>query len=83
MVNYPTYTNGQIKEFDDVTFICYDGLVEIINDQVNFIYDYNLDDKKLGRFSNIFKLTESQFIVISSKGIFIYNTKKQWIQINL
>ena len=75
LVNYPTYTNGQIKEFDDVTFICYDGLVEIINDQVNFIYDYNLDDKKLGRFSNIFKLTESQFIVISSKGIFIYNTK--------
>ena len=75
LVNYPTYTNGQIKEFDEVTFICYDGLVEIINDQVNFIYDYNLDDKKLGRFSNIFKLTESQFIVISSKGIFIYNTK--------
>ena len=75
LVNYPTYTNGQIKEFDEVTFICYDGLVEIINDQVNFIYDYNLDDKKLGRFSNIFKLSESQFIVISSKGIFLYNTK--------
>ena len=75
LVNYPTYTNGQIKEFDEVTFICYDGLVEIINDQVNFIYDYNLDDKKLGRFSNIFKLSESQFIVISSKGIFLYNRK--------
>jgi AraC-like DNA-binding protein len=75
LVNYPTYTNGQIKEFDEVTFICYDGLVEIINDQVNFIYDYNLDDKKLGRFSNIFKLSKSQFIVISSKGIFLYNTK--------
>ena len=75
LVNYPTYTNGQIKEFDEVTFICYDGLVEIINDQVNFIYDYNLDDQKLGRFSNIFKLSESQFIVISSKGIYLYNTK--------
>ncbi|MEC8090771.1 MAG: hypothetical protein VX027_04030 [Bacteroidota bacterium] len=75
LVNYPTYTNGQIKEFDEVTFICYDGLVEIINDEVNFIYDYNLDDQKLGRFSNIFKLSESQFIVISSKGIYLYNTK--------
>jgi len=75
LVNYPTYTNGQIKEFDEVTFICYDGLAEIINDQVNFIYDYNLDDKKLGRFSNIFKLSESEFIVISNKGIYQYNTK--------
>jgi AraC-like DNA-binding protein len=75
LVNYPTYTNGQIKEFDEITFICYDGLVKIINDQVNFIYDYNLDDKKLGRFSNIFKLSESEFIVISNKGIYQYNTK--------
>ena len=75
LVNYPTYTNGQIKEFDEITFICYDGLVKIINDQVNFIYDYYLDDKKLGRFSNIFKLSESEFIVISNKGIYQYNTK--------
>ncbi len=75
LVNYPTYTNGQIKEFDEITFICYDGLVKIINDQVNFIYDYNLEDKKLGRFSNIFKLSESEFIVISNKGIYQYNTK--------
>ena len=75
LVNYPTYTNGQIKEFDEITFICYDGLVKIINDQVNFIYDYNLDDQKLGRFSNIFKLSESEFIVISNKGIYQYNTK--------
>lgn len=75
LVNYPTYTNGQIKEFAEGTFICYDGLVEIINDQVNFIYDFNLDKKKFGRFSNIFKLSESKFIVISSKGIYLYNAK--------
>jgi AraC-like DNA-binding protein len=81
LVNYPTYTNGQIKEFEEVTFICYDGLVEIINDQVNFIYDYNLNDKKLGRFSNIFKLSKSQFIVISSKGIYLYNTKNDGFEL--
>ena len=75
LVNYPTYTNGQIKEFAEGTFICYDGLVEIINDQVNFIYDFNLDKKKFGRFSNIFKLSESKFIVISSEGIYLYNAK--------
>ena len=75
LVNYPTYTNGQIKEFAEGTFICYDGLVEIINDQVNFIYDFNLDKEKFGRFSNIFKLSESKFIVISSKGIYLYNAK--------
>ena len=75
LVNYPTYTNGQIKEFAEGTFICYDGLVEIINDQVNFIYDFYLDKQKYGRFSNIFKLSESEFIVISSKGIYLYNTK--------
>ena len=75
LVNYPTYTNGQIKEFAEGTFICYDGLVEIINDQVNFIYDFNLDKQKFGRFSNIFKLSESKFIVISSKGIYLYNAK--------
>ena len=75
LVNYPTYTNGQIKEFAEGTFICYDGLVEIINDQVNFIYDFNLDKQKFGRFSNIFKLSESKFIVISSEGIYLYNAK--------
>lgn len=75
LVDYPTYTNGQIKEFNEVTFICYDGLVEIINDQVNFIYDYHLDDKKFGRFSNIFKLSKTHFILISSKGIFLFNKK--------
>lgn len=71
LVKYPTYTNGQIKEFDDVTFVCYDGLVEIDNDEVNFIYDYNLDDKKYGRFTDIFKLSKEEYAVISSKGIYI------------
>ena len=73
LVKYPTYTNGQIKEFDDVTFVCYDGLVEIVNDEVNFIYDYNLDDKKYGRFTDIFKLSKEEYAVISSKGIYLYN----------
>ncbi len=81
LINYPTYTSGQIKEFEGVTFICYDGLVEIINDQVNFIYDYNIDNKKFGRFSNIFKLSKTQFIVISNKGIYLYNTKNDIFQL--
>ena len=65
----------KLRSLTKLLLFCYDGLVEITNDQVDFIYDYNLNDKELGRFSNIFKLSESQFIVISSKGIFLYNTK--------
>jgi hypothetical protein len=70
------YTDGQIKEFDSITFICYNGLLSVKNRKESILYDNNNSKKAnavYGNIIDIFSLTKTEFIVISSKGIYKYD----------
>lgn len=70
------YTDGQIKEFDSITFICYNGLLSVKNRKESILYDNNNSKNAnavYGDIIDIFSLTKTEFIVISNKGIYKYD----------
>lgn len=72
------YTNGQIKKFDSVTFVCYNGLLEFKDGQEKILYDNDnskFSSKKYGIISDIFSIGNSNYLAISSNGIYRYNYK--------
>ena len=75
-LNTITYTDGQIKEFDSITFVCYNGLVSYKNNTETKLYnnDNSIRTKgEYGRISNIYAIEDSKYIVISDKGIYNYD----------
>ena len=72
-ITYPPYTNGQIKEYDDVTFICYDGLFAIRGDQKLILYDAPAGNRKYGAIQNIFRLQDGKYVVVSDLGLYLYD----------
>ena len=79
-LTYPTYTNGQIKEYDDITFICYDGLIGIRGDQQDILYDAPAGNRIYGAIENIFKLQNGNFLVVSDLGLYQYNLEENIFQ---
>ena len=73
MLSYPPYTNGQIKEYDDITFICYDGLFAIDGNEKKILYDAPAGNRKYGALKNIFKLQDNSYIVVSDIGLYRYH----------
>ena len=80
VLTYPPYTNGQIKEFDDVTFICYDGLFVIRDDQQDILYDAPAGNRKYGAIENIFKLQNDNYVVVSDLGLYLYKLKDNFFE---
>lgn len=75
-LNKISYTDGQIKEFDDLIFVCYNGLLSYDNNQETLLYnnDNSIRTKgEYGRISNIYAIGNSKYIVISDKGIYNYD----------
>jgi hypothetical protein len=75
-INSLTYTDGQIKEFDSIAFVCYNGLLYLNGIDEIFIYKNNNEyesSKIIGNVRNIFYLNNQHFLVISDKGIFKLN----------
>ena len=62
-----------IKEYDDITFICYDGLFSISGKEKKILYDAPAGNRKYGALKNIFKLQDSSYIVVSDIGFYLYN----------
>ena len=80
VLTYPPYTNGQIKEYDDITFICYDGLVAIRSDQQDILYNAPAGNRIYGAIENIFKLQNGNYVVVSNLGLYLYNLKENLFQ---
>ena len=80
VLTYPPYTNGQIKEYDDITFICYDGLVAIRGDQQDILYDAPAGNRIYGAIENIFKLQNGNYVVLSDLGLYLYNLEENLFQ---
>ena len=72
------YTDGQIKEFDSITFVCYNGLAEFKNGQEKILYDNDaskFSNAEYGIISDIFSIGNSNYLAISSDGIYLYKYK--------
>lgn len=70
------YTDGQIKEFDSITFVCYNGLIAYKNSIETVVYDNSnskYSNAEYGIISDIYLIKDTHYLVISSKGIYIYN----------
>ncbi len=80
ILTYPPYTNGQIKEYDDITFICYDGIVAIRGDQQDILYDAPAGNRRYGAIENIFKLQNGNYVVVSDLGLYLYNLEENLFQ---
>ena len=72
------YTNSYIREFDNATFICWDGLY-VINDSINKNYfsetygEVLIKDNLLGRAKDIIEIKHPNYIYTSDKGIYNVN----------
>jgi hypothetical protein len=76
VLTYPPYTNGQIKEYDDITFICYDGLFAIQGDQQEILYDAPAGNRTYGAIENIFKLQNGNYVIVSDLGLYLYELEE-------
>lgn len=82
-----SYTDGQIREFDSITFVCYNGLISYQNGVEKILYNNDnskSSDAPYGRISDIFNLGNSNFLLISGKktssstgdkGIYLFDLK--------
>ncbi|MDB3991519.1 hypothetical protein N9443_00280 [Schleiferiaceae bacterium] len=71
-----TYTDGQIREFEDVTMICYNGLLKYKDGKEVVVYDNDNSIRTNGEYgviSDIYSIGEFKYILISSKGIYEYD----------
>ena len=83
-LNKITYTDGQIKEFDNLIFVCYNGLLSYNNNQENLLYNNDLSLRTKGEYgviSEIYSLNNSNYLVISDNGIYRYNYKLNTFQL--
>ena len=83
-LNKITYTDGQIKEFDNLIFVCYNGLLSYKNNQENLLYNNDLSLRTKGKYgiiSEIYSINNSNDLAISDKGIYRYNYKLNTFQL--
>ncbi|MDG1237544.1 MAG: hypothetical protein P8N69_01390 [Flavobacteriales bacterium] len=75
-LNKITYTDGQIREFDSTIFVCYNGLLAYENNRETIIYDNDNSIRTKGEYGNIsdiILIRNSNYLLISNKGIFNYD----------
>jgi len=71
-----TYTDGQIKEFDSITFVCYNGLLSYKKNEEKKLYNNDNSIRTIGEYgkiSDIYLISNSSYLVISDKGIYNYD----------
>ncbi|MGK0421977.1 MAG: AraC-like DNA-binding protein, partial [Polaribacter sp.] len=74
----------QIKEFDNLIFVCYNGLLSYNNNQENLLYNNDLSLRTKGEYgiiSEIYSINNSNYLVISDNGIYRYNYKLNTFQL--
>lgn len=73
-----SYTNGFIREFDTVTFVCHDGLLMVTaTDTINFQSVVNSDfaflSESFGHVRDIVPIAPNRYILLTLDGLFEVN----------
>lgn len=79
------YTNSYIREFDQATFICWDGLYYITGStSKNFnnpIYEgISIGDSLLGKANDIVEINHPNYILSTDKALYFLNVENETVQ---
>ena len=86
MLEYPTYSSGKIREFDNKTFICYDGLYVIEDNEKNTdfkSFEYTSLEKvssfqnEIGLIKDIIYLEKDTYALFTSRGIYLFELSSE------
>jgi len=73
LVNYPNYSSGKIRRFNNKTFVVYDGLFYEEDGQPHYftsaIGQIQIGGQSIGYGVDILALNEDQYLLFTSKGI--------------
>lgn len=80
-----SYTNSYIREFDQATFICWDGLYYITGstskDFNNPIYEgISIGDSLLGKANDIVEINHPKYILSTDKALYSLNVENETVQ---
>ena len=85
-LEYPTYSSGKIREFDNKTFICYDGLY-IVDDNGNATdfksFEYTSLERQssfqdeIGLIRDIIYIKKDAYVLFSTRGIYLFELSKE------
>ena len=80
-LEYPTYSSGKIREFDNKTFICYDGLY-IVDDNGNATdfksFEYTSLERQssfqyeIGLIRDIIYIKKDTYVLFSTRGVYLF-----------
>lgn len=73
LVPLSRYSGGKIIEYENVTLICNDGLIQKSGHEETILYDYINEKGKYGKINDAFIINEKNYLIISDKGIYYYN----------
>lgn len=81
-LEFPSYTDGKIREYEDEYFICYGGLYRDSSGNINNYYNEANGETKIGKNNigharDIIKLHGSEYALTTNKGIYIINLLKK------
>jgi hypothetical protein len=80
-LKYPEFTDGNIREFNNETFICYGGLYRDSNGKVTIFNnlkngEVTIAGQELGSARDILKLDNGNYALVSNTGIYVVNFSK-------
>ena len=80
-LEYPTYSSGKIREFDNKTFICYDGLY-LVDDNGNATdfksFEYTSLERQssfqyeIGLIRDIIYIKKDAYVIFSTRGVYLF-----------
>lgn len=79
--NFPSYSNGKIIEFNDETWLCWDGLfITEGENSTNYFnsstFELEINNTTFGHTRNAIKLGEDLFLVATTKGLVKFDRQK-------
>ena len=85
-LEYPTYSSGKIREFDNKTFICYDGLY-LVDDNGNATdfksFEYTSLERQssfqdeIGLIRDIIYIKKDAYVLFSTRGVYLFELSNE------
>ncbi|MEK9739944.1 MAG: hypothetical protein VW262_02030 [Flavobacteriaceae bacterium] len=78
-LDYPYFTDGRIREFENASFICYNGLKIIYKDKrsINLVspenYEFKVGNATYGFIYDVVEINHPEYLLFSSKGLLEFN----------
>ena len=85
-LDYPDYTDGKIKDFGELSFICWHGLTVLKNNEI--LKDYldpnysgvQISGQNLGSARDIEKIKDDEYILFTNKGVYLINIEQDTVE---